>query len=61
MYSQDLKYFHIVLKIGKNIINEICRVCKVGGYVEFMEKDVELDFKGEFTMKALSRCKNSSF
>ena len=51
--------FSYTAKTWKFIINEICRVCKVGGYIEFMEKDIELNIKGEFTKKALFRCKHS--
>ncbi|CAG8770293.1 6603_t:CDS:2, partial [Funneliformis caledonium] len=32
-------------------IKEICRVCKVGGYVEFMEKDIVIENEREFTKK----------
>ena len=49
--------FSYTANTWKLIINEICRVCKVGGYIEFMEKDVVFDVKD--TRKDLNRCKNS--
>ncbi|RIA85892.1 S-adenosyl-L-methionine-dependent methyltransferase [Glomus cerebriforme] len=48
-----LMNFSFTIKDWKNVINEICRVCKVGGYIEFMEKDVDLNVKE--SKKALSR------
>ncbi|CAI2161749.1 17059_t:CDS:2 [Funneliformis geosporum] len=36
-------------------IKEICRVCKVGGYVEFMEKDIVIENEREFTRKLRSK------
>ncbi|CAB4444705.1 unnamed protein product [Rhizophagus irregularis] len=47
--------FSYTIKDWKVVINEICRVCKIGGYVEFMEKDVKFDIKNEYTKKVFSR------
>jgi ubiquinone/menaquinone biosynthesis C-methylase UbiE len=49
--------FSYTIKDWKIVISEMCRVCKIGGYVEFMEKDVKFDIKKEYTKKALTRCK----
>jgi len=39
-------------------IKEICRVCKVGGYVEFMETDISIENEKEFTKKTRERGKH---
>ncbi|PKC02614.1 S-adenosyl-L-methionine-dependent methyltransferase [Rhizophagus irregularis] len=49
------KGFSYTIKDWKFVISEICRVCKIGGYIEFMEKDVKFDIKNDFTKKELSR------
>ncbi|GBB96662.1 hypothetical protein RclHR1_02800012 [Rhizophagus clarus] len=47
--------FLYTIKDWKIVINEMCRVCKIGGYVEFMEKDLKFDLKTGFTIKEFVR------
>ncbi|CAI2194098.1 18879_t:CDS:2 [Funneliformis geosporum] len=47
-----LMIFAFTLKDWEIAIREICRVCKVGGYVEFMEKDILFWNEGNFTRNA---------
>ena len=49
--------FAFTLKDWKFAIKEICRVCKVGGYVEFMEKDILFENEGNYTKNARLWCK----
>ncbi|CAG8583936.1 17258_t:CDS:2 [Funneliformis caledonium] len=44
--------FAFTTKDWEVAIKEICRVCKVGGYIEFMEKDILFWNEGNFTRKA---------
>ncbi|RIA85883.1 S-adenosyl-L-methionine-dependent methyltransferase [Glomus cerebriforme] len=44
--------FAFTLEDWKLAIKEICRVCKVGGYIEFMEKDILFWNEGNFTRRA---------
>ncbi|RGB38135.1 S-adenosyl-L-methionine-dependent methyltransferase [Rhizophagus diaphanus] len=46
--------FAFTLKDWEFVIKELTRVCKVGGYVEFMEKDIQFWNEGNFTKKARS-------
>ena len=49
--------FAFTLKDWKFAIKEICRVCKVGGYIEFMEKDILFENEGNYTKSARLWCK----
>src|ERR1043165_3522030 len=44
-----LMMFIFTVKDWEIAIKEICRVCKVGGYIEFMEKDVLFWNEGDYT------------
>ena len=49
--------FAFTIQDWKFVINEICRVCKVGGYIELMEKDILFGNEGNFTKSARLWCK----
>ncbi|CAI2177423.1 6671_t:CDS:2 [Funneliformis geosporum] len=49
--------FAFTTKDWEIAIKEICRVCKVGGHIEFMEKDILFWNEGNFTRKARLTCK----
>lgn len=50
--------FSYTVNDWKIVINEMSRVCKVGGYIELMDKDVEFVNEGRITKEARLRCKH---